>query len=99
MHPVGFDVSSPGLTVPQPILFILAYPFKRLWFADWFTPVARVGDSEGDEIPLFETVNRFTASNDGELFLYVNDAIVPLAWRTLYSNNRGIVAVSIRRVD
>lgn len=95
----GFGVLAPELTWVQHVVFAVASPFKRLWRADWFGVVARVGEGGVEQIPLSAGPTTFTARKTGELFLFVNDALVPFAWSTLYSNNHGRAAVTIRRVD
>lgn len=71
------------------IAFILGLPFRRLLTARWFVPTARIGASGIAEHQLLDkgTVE-FTPRRDGELFLFVNDAvgIWPFTW-TLYENN------------
>ena len=104
----GFGMFSPGLTVGQRALFGVGLPFKRLWRADWFAVVARVGAGGVEQLPLAATTTRFTARNTGELFLFVNDAIVPVrvlrgagsyvGWGTSYRNNGGMGRVTITRV-
>jgi hypothetical protein len=104
----GFGVFSPTLTPGQRVLFAAFTPFKRLWRADWFALVVRVGDSGVEQIPLTGETSRFTARNDGELLLFVNDAILPVAWprgkglrfgwSALYVNNYGMARITIRRI-
>jgi len=76
----GFGVFDPKPRWPQYVIFAVASPFKRLWGADWFGIVARVGDVGVEQIPLSAGTTTFTARNTGELVLFVNDAIVPIAW-------------------
>jgi uncharacterized protein (DUF2235 family) len=109
MRADGFGVLSPDLPHWRRPLFALAFPFKRLWWADWLAVVARVGETGVEQIALGQAPTSFTARNDGELFLFVNDAIAPVAvlpgattwagWGAAYSNNRGTATVTITRVD
>ncbi|HEY5305119.1 MAG TPA: DUF2235 domain-containing protein [Pseudolabrys sp.] len=49
-----------------------------------------------------EFVSKFVASEDGELFLYVNDVLLATPWGPItyfYANNRGTATVSILRHD
>ena len=45
---------------------------------------------------VFET--QFVARSSGELFLYVNDAVVVPPWTTFYCNNGGVARVAVQRV-
>jgi uncharacterized protein (DUF2235 family) len=151
---------------------LLALPIRRWWSADWFQPIARIGntgiaawplisvdgdtaiptrqDAAGNKMPKYfyedegyadrmtnvkgtnddpsrldidrpipptelqaakdirakytlrkTYVSNFTARSDGELFLYVNDAIVAIPFWTykgFYANNTGNAKVTIRRL-
>lgn len=135
----------------------LAQPIRRWWSAEWFQPIARIGEKGSNEWPLValdgivprahsigrdgraltmpliksaeanlgvcspipddalahaqrihreqkvnrEFISQFTARTDGELFLYLNDAILALPLldpiRCWYNNNRGSARVTIRK--
>lgn len=92
----GVRLIAPDRNVAQAVLFAVASPFSRLWGAGWFGIVARVGDAGVEQIPLGAGTTTFTARSTGELFLFVNDAIVPLWWNALYANNHGHAVVTIR---
>jgi hypothetical protein len=151
---------------------LLALPIRRWWSADWFQPIARIGntgidawplisadgdtaiptgqDAAGNDMPKYfyeeegyadrlkklkgtnedpsrldidrpipptelqaakdirakytlrkTYVSNFTARSDGELFLYVNDAIAALPFWTykgFYANNTGNAKVTIKRL-
>ena len=121
---------------------LFASPLKRLWSADWFVPVVRVGTIGSDEFVMSPTKPRgkpyeayvgkavanfspmdpedvrrivatqrhddaptsavltFTAPHDGELFVYVNDAVLmlPLTTRLFYGNNSGSGTVKVHRI-
>ncbi len=82
---------------------VLALPLRRQISEPWFKPMARIGADGRDEYPLnpvdyhFEDASgqkliaEFTARTGGELFLYVNDAILPVTsgWQRFYQNNKG----------
>ncbi len=94
-------------------LFMYAtQPLRRLPDEDWFKPIARIGSARGDEFPLnpekgLATVpsdrsltSEFTASKDGELFLFVNDFVTPVPkWQPTYANNHGVATVTIKQVE
>jgi hypothetical protein len=88
----------------QRALFTMAVPLRREWFRPWFRVVARIGGSGGEETfldPDFSDVHwiheRVRATRDGELFLFVNDAVigVPGIFGAFYSNNSGTAKVTI----
>ncbi len=109
----------------RPMYFFV--PFRR-WLAEpWFKPIARIGDKGNDEYPLSPSTpfpsgtaenekkvlaTEIVARRDGELFLYVNDAVLfyPSQWcgfeKSLfgircefYTNNHGTATVTIKRVE
>ena len=92
-------------------------PLRRLLWSNWFATVVRVGDRGLEEHPLAFTLAaeggparepvgriysaRFTAWSDGELFLFVNDAVlgIPRLVDFFYrGNNKGSALVSFERV-
>jgi hypothetical protein len=97
----------------RPGLFLPALPFRRVLTADWFVPVARIGNT-GAEYHLFTSVDRaeegqpprydqavavITPGRTGQLFLFVNDAIAPFQWDYFYRNNRdGPATVTVRQL-
>jgi hypothetical protein len=76
----------------------------------WFRPIARIGAQGRDEYPLDLRPDgelsagpftaEITARRSGELFLFVNDAILPLptGWQFFYNNNQGVAHVNIEPV-
>jgi uncharacterized protein (DUF2235 family) len=98
--------------------FRLAAPLRRSWRSNWFSPVARVGHLGFDEYHLDisqpadqSTVyvsKPFIARTEGEVFLFVNDAVLALPgiWSYFYNgtldgqiNNKGSAEVTITRVS
>ncbi len=88
-------------------LMYLALPFRRVVFSSWFVPVLRVGSKGGEEHVLdFRLVEgrqyeaRFRPRSDGEVFIFVNDAVFgwPGPTRFFYDNNHGTAAVAIERL-
>jgi uncharacterized protein (DUF2235 family) len=86
-----YAVGSPaGLASDRALAYALAWPLKRALSVNWFVPIARVGATGGQYHALDATETMFTARESGQLFLYVNDAIVPCpGWDCLYRNNTG----------
>ena len=79
-------------------------PFRRSLVWPWFSVVVRIGGVGAEERYLEperdgRLIESFRPSRDGELFLYVNDAVV--AWPSLYgyfyNNNHGATKVRIGR--
>lgn len=81
---------------------------RRILFRPWFRLIARVGETGVDEyfldpVPVPDTSPqvykaRFTAQRSGEIFLYVNDAVIGLPWLSdsYYKGNKGTAKVSVR---
>jgi hypothetical protein len=107
--PIATDVlGRPSVGWP----YVLAAPLKRVWSANWFQPIAQIGDVGNVEIPLepLEDADpaqasrvlraRITAEADGELFLFVNDAVlsIPGLSDTFMKNNSGTAVVAVRRL-
>ena len=89
--------------------FYLGVPLRRIIFRSWFRMIARVGERGVDEYFFLDPVKgngitpntytaKFTADRSGEVFLYVNDAVIGLPWvhSLFYINNHGTARISIR---
>ena len=86
-------------------------PFRRWAWQPWFKPIARIGARGNDEYPLDPVVPfaanerkdrlyaELTARRDGELFLFVNDAVFVWPWLHKYDNNEGMATVTVQRID
>lgn len=104
--PAGFTTSEAGWP------FLLGVPLRRSWEANWFEPMARIEPTGRDRYRLSPwSVPRpdgsvyvsqpFTAHTTGELFLFVNDAVIglPFVWDRFYTcNNRGRAEITINRI-
>jgi len=99
--------SADKMTAPM----YLALPFRRSISEPWFKPIARIGGRSNDSYVL-EPSRPFTkvesrdrlyteilARRDGELFLYVNDALVVWPWLHYYGNNQGRATVTVERIE
>jgi uncharacterized protein (DUF2235 family) len=96
----GVDPAQVGL------LMKLATPLRRELTEPWMAPMARIGAAGTDlyalkpnpSVPidgrLYVLRTIITARTSGELFVYVNDAVGPPFWRSVfYTNNRGTAQV------
>jgi len=104
-HPSGFKTAElPHWWIKAATL--AAMPFRRILFRRWFTVIARVGAAGVDEEFLDPRISgnlylgfTGTVHRDGELFLYVNDAVIGLPWFTgaFYQNNYGTAHIIVTR--
>ncbi|KAA0069964.1 DUF2235 domain-containing protein [Tardiphaga sp. P9-11] len=106
--PLGFRTSS--LDGTQQWAFRSAILLRRVLFRPWFRLIARIGETGVDEHFLdpirmkgsepSQYRAKLTAARDGELFLYVNDAVVGLPWiHSIFygpNNNRGTAKVTVK---
>ena len=105
----GTPASVAGIAKPSSI-YTFALPIRRSWDFDWFVPVLRIGPRGNDERAISHVdptgsgagVARqtFKATSDGEVFIYVNDAVdvVPFAMHYFYDNNDGTASLQLREV-
>lgn len=103
--PAGISPGASHLSLAQKGIFTAFMPFRRLWREDWFVPIARIGHRGADHYPLTGSSTVFTAQTSGELFLFVNDAVLPLnvrpfaaGWDAYYANNTGAADVKVTRI-
>jgi hypothetical protein len=102
----GFTGRSDGLTLLQRFLFTAFVPFRRVWTSDWFVPIARIGEQGLSQYGIEKDDTTITAGISGELFLFVNDAILPINVMPLafggdayYANNNGSAEVTVTRLS
>ena len=74
-------------TSAAPWVYIPALPFRRVLRAPWFVPVARVGVWTPEYHMLTQAVTEITPRQTGQLFLFVNDAVGPPGWRSVFYEN------------
>ncbi|WP_249225314.1 DUF2235 domain-containing protein [Tardiphaga alba] len=84
-----------------------AIPYRRLIWSNWFATILRVGEGGLEEHLLDLTTSgndiwtaTFKPRRDGEVFVYVNDAVISLPW--VYDffyrhNNHGKAEVTLRK--
>jgi uncharacterized protein (DUF2235 family) len=100
----GFSAQQPPIWY-QRIFMTLGLPLRRELFKDWGRIGLRYGRVGGEEAfldpdpddPKIESP--FTPTRDGELFLFVNDAVIgiPGLYGLLYGNNHGSAKVTVTR--
>jgi uncharacterized protein (DUF2235 family) len=97
---------------PAEILMFLALPMRRYIMGRWFALYSRVSPTGQDVELLANSVRppprsrhdrlqaqfEFTAHRNGELFLYVNDAVPLLVLYDFYSNNQGTAKVGVEQL-
>jgi hypothetical protein len=107
------DLTSPGKKVGM----LLLWPLKRSFIRPWFAVVARVGatgndenfldpDEDSDTAKKVVLQEKFKPQHDGELFLYVNDAVLAGAifknhvryFDYFYRQNSGTADIKIERI-
>lgn len=83
-----------------PWYLFLAAPMKRDMGQNWFKPIAHVGEHARSEHVLGNKTRFVVEGRPGELFLFVNDAVigVPGIWDYFYRNNQGDASVVIRKI-
>jgi uncharacterized protein (DUF2235 family) len=59
-------------------IMALLLPFRRVWGANWFVPIAAIGTKIPERHYLTDTAMDFTPTRTGRLSLYVNDAALPI---------------------
>lgn len=96
-----------GFANSRTLIHQLFAPFKRYPDINWFTPIVRVGERGGEEYALVTAKDDISVSREitpeqtGELFVYVNDAVVMLPFLTGFftGNNRGTATIKVEPVD
>jgi uncharacterized protein (DUF2235 family) len=102
----GFHIADQEWTT-QTALY-LAWPLKRTFIRPWFRVFLRVGSTGNYEDFLDPNAGqlpgvlqeRFRPERPGELFFYVNDAVLALPWLqdVFYRNNAGEAVVTVTRL-
>ncbi len=100
-----YFLDAPGI-LPK-ITLLAGIPLRRELTRPWFRIVARFGSRGGEETfldPDFDSKDGsirevITATRDGELYLFVNDAVLGIYghYGYFYGNNKGTAEVTITR--
>ena len=102
----GLRAGPDGLEVPPSLAMRAATPLRRHRAQPWFELTGRVGHSGREVFPIGSGACH-TARSDGELFLYVNDAVFGLlpdrlwAWPYFWSvgRNSGKAKITVSTVE
>jgi uncharacterized protein (DUF2235 family) len=103
----GFRSTETGSLLMDPLM-IAAMPLRRDWFKPWFEVVIRIGGRGGEEAfidadPKDQWVidSPFTATRDGELFIFVNAPVIgiPGLYDYFYRFNDGQATVTLKRIN
>ena len=80
---------------------VVTLPLLRMFTRQWFAPVARVHATGVQDYVLGAGVTTIAPQTSGELFFYVNDAVlgVPWYWNVFYRNNRGTAKIIVTPVQ
>lgn len=88
---------------------VLGLPFRRSLNHNWFQVILRIGAEDGHEEFLLPDIENprylysqvIEAKADGELFIYVNDAIIGFPWwrKLFYDNNMGGATVLVKQIN
>jgi len=95
-----FEANPDGITPTKLFGFV---PFRRHLGEPWFKLHGKIDDAGFETFPLGAGSFTYTARSDGELYLYVNDAVFGLlpAWDLPYrwerGRNTGTLAVTISK--
>jgi uncharacterized protein (DUF2235 family) len=106
----GFEIGELRRFRDRAFMFAVI-PWRRTLDRPWFRPIARIGAKGSDEYPLDpetapalnkpnadRVVAEFKTRRTGELFLYVNDAVLAWPFQHFYTNNLGTGTVCIERL-
>jgi hypothetical protein len=77
-----------------------AVPARRSWTQSWFALMGQIDSRHKTRFKIGKGPTRITAQRSGELFLYVNDAVICCGswWDWFYGNNKGAATVIVRKI-
>ena len=76
----------------------LQLPLRRKLAKSWFVVIARIGETGDEEYALKSGPNSITPTKTGQLYLFVNEAVVGLPdYDRFYRDNKGTVTIEIQR--
>jgi len=95
-----YVADADGIKKPGALMY-MSIPLRRHITKPWINLFGRIGHDGNDNYVLGVGNNRITARSDGELFLYVNDAVfgvwprwdLPYVWKG--GENTGSIAVTV----
>lgn len=93
--PGGFQ--TPWRDAP---LMLLGAPMRRVTGEPWFQLHVRIGDTGDTIYTVGASGSTIKAEKDGELFFFVNDAVIgiPRLFDHFYKNNRGSAKITVKKL-
>lgn len=102
----SFPADTAGFPSRRHWIFLVFFPLKRWWTKNWFTPIARIDTEEyalqaDDAVPARVASVIVEPRRPGELFLFVNDAVLMLPRFVGYftANNIGAARITVEPLD
>lgn len=82
-------------------IYTLGVPLRREIAQPWFKLMGRIHNTGNEQVVIGEGIKEYQAKSDGELFLFVNDAVLgflpnwalPYAWR--FGRNQGQAKITV----
>lgn len=104
--PQGYPSGAVGdaLDWHERVALRLAVAVRRVWVEDWFVLMGQIGPNSLQPFAVGSDLRGFRAPATGELFVYVNDAVlgVPGLWASAYAwdvgANRGVARITVSPV-
>ncbi len=76
----------------------LQLPLRRKLAKSWFVVIARIGETGDEEYALKSGPNSITPTKTGQLYLFVNEAVIGLPdYDRFYRHNKGTVTIEMQR--
>jgi hypothetical protein len=110
----GDETTAMSGFAPDTFIHWIGIPWRRWWTQNWFKPIAQIGAVGNDEYVLNPLgadstaapgdervlISEIVPRTDGELFIYVNDAVVMIpGWIDYFykHNNHGGASIKVER--
>ena len=84
--------ANPDGLIGSPLTMNLFIPLRRHLGEPWLKLMGRIGSKGDEEITIGSCRSEYVAKSDGELFLFVNDAVLGVIpyWDFFYSSETGL---------
>jgi uncharacterized protein (DUF2235 family) len=100
----SYNANPNGITDPLNVVMYLATPLRRHMDQPWIKLMGRVGNDGNENFPIGKGESEYMAKTSGELFLYVNDAVLGIwpEWDIFYTHeggrNNGYIDVTVSNI-